>query len=207
MTKMFAVATAVLLAVVSPKMLPAQHSTHPDSVQARNDCRLAHQVLVHGQPANKYNWALTIIGDCGPEGADAIAHALRAQRSAQARSAELDDLASVASMIVDAEVFRAALQVASDETAGEAARVHAMSIIHAQITGADLPYEALVTDPRTGPLIVGEVSTFEPLVVRELPADARATALATLSRLRAEAGNPVVRLAARQVSDAIREDR
>lgn len=187
----------VLLSLIAPQNLAGQE--RPDSVQARNDCRLAHQVLVHGQPANKRDWALTVVDDCGPEGADAIAHVLRTQRIATTRSAGLDQLANAASMIVDAEVFRAALEVAADETAGEAARVHAIGIVNTQITRSVLPYEALVTDPRTGRLFVGDVTTWQPLAVRELPADARAAAVATLSRLMTESQSPVIRLAAEQV--------
>jgi hypothetical protein len=207
MRRIAAGAVAVLLALLAPENLPGQQSEHADSVHAHNDCRLAHQVLVHGQPSNKYAWALTVIGDCGSEGADAIAHALGAQRTARTRSAELDDIANVGSMIVDAEVLRAALDLASDETAGEAARVHAIGLIVAQITRSVLPYDALITDPRTGQVIVGDVSTSQPLVVRDLPADARVTALAVLSRLKTQSQNQVIRLAARRAFYRIRADR
>ncbi|HEU4322809.1 MAG TPA: hypothetical protein VFS21_06630, partial [Roseiflexaceae bacterium] len=152
------------------------------------------------------SWAMGIIGDCGPEGADALAHALRGHRAAQTRTAELDEVASVAVMLVDAEVFRQALEIAADQTAGEAARVHAISIIHAQVTGAVLPYEALVTDPVTDSLIIGFATTSQPLVVRALPTDARETALAVLGTIARQQQNAIVRLAAEQAFYSIQAE-
>lgn len=176
-----------------------QQSERADKVQARNDCRLAVQVLVHGQPANKRDWALTVIDDCGPEGADAIAHALREERRASTRSPGLDDLATAATSIVDAEVFRAALEIAGDVTAGEAARVHAIGILNTQITRRVLPYEALITDPYAGRVVMGNVTTWQPLVVRELPPDARSTTAEVLSHLLDESPCGSICLAARRV--------
>lgn len=205
MRKVTAGSLALLVAVSVPHSLAGQ-SERADEVQARNDCRLAFQVLVHGQPANKRDWALTVIGDCGPEGADAIAHALREERRASTRTLGLDDLANVASTIVDAEVFRAALDIAGDATAGEAARVHAIGILNTQITRRVLPYEALVTDPHAGRVVLGDVTTWQPLLVRELPPDARSTTLTLLTRLLAESQSASICLAARRVFYRIRPD-
>lgn len=56
-------------ALVAAGPLAAQ--ADPGAVKHRNDCRLAEQVLTHGQPANKLGWALNYISSC-PGAADVL---------------------------------------------------------------------------------------------------------------------------------------
>ena len=58
---------AAVGALVAAGPLAAQ--ADPGAVKHRNDCLLAEQVLTHGQPANKRDWALNYIGSC-PGAAD-----------------------------------------------------------------------------------------------------------------------------------------
>lgn len=44
-----------------------------EDAQLRNDCRLAVQVLTHGQPANKREWALDTIDRCDESGPPVLA--------------------------------------------------------------------------------------------------------------------------------------
>lgn len=172
-----------------------------DSIELRNDCRLARQILVHGQPANKRPWALGIIPNCGIDGADALTHELRDTRGAQARTPELDALANAATDVIDGEIYRVAIEVAVDPSAGEAARVHALGVWHAQVTGGEiLPYEALVSDPVTGAeIVLGPVTTVRPLTLRPLPTDALNSSISALMALIEGELNPRVLLAARHV--------
>ena len=56
---------------------PPAMGQNADSVQLRNECRLAHQILTKGQPANQRDWALEFIRRCGSLGGEAIAHLIR----------------------------------------------------------------------------------------------------------------------------------
>jgi hypothetical protein len=188
-----------VLACLVPQLLKSQDG--PEEVSPLNDCRLAEQVLVHGQSVDKYSWALRVIEDCGPGGADAIAHELRDLRNVRERTADLDQLSASARRLVDVALFRAGMDIAGDETAGEAARVHAIALIVAQVTRTDPGYEALITDPTTGgAFIVGAVTSHEPSTLRELPAGSCGDALSLLKGLAAAEGSSVVRLAADQAS-------
>jgi hypothetical protein len=57
-----ALLSAALFAFTIGAATPVASQGHGDEqavlVQRRNDCRLARQVLVHGQPASKRDWAL-----------------------------------------------------------------------------------------------------------------------------------------------------
>jgi hypothetical protein len=193
----------VLLGVLAPAIpVSAQeHHANPDAAALRNDCRLARQVLLHGQPANKREWALGIAPNCGTDGADAIAHQLRQARTAQARTPALDAIANAAVMIIDEQIYVAARSIAVDASAGEAARVHALGIWLSQVTAGDiLPYDALVSDPATGgELIFGPSVSEGPLSIRALPADALASSATELTTIVDNEANPRIRVAARQV--------
>lgn len=194
----FAIAT--LAAIVGPGCVAAQPG---QDVQLRNDCRLAQQVLVHGQPANKLDWALGVINGCGPEGADVLATLLRENRSAAARSPTLDRVADRATMIVDSAIFNAALSVATDLNAGEAARIHALSVLYTQLTRAYRPYGELVQSYASETIILEGPTTAGPLNIRILPADAHQRALELLREVARTEMNPLVREAARRVCAGI----
>lgn len=192
----------LVLAFCIPATLKSQE--RDADIALRNDCRLAVQVLVHGQPAVKYDWALTIIEDCGVAGADAMAHELREMRALQHRTTHLDKLSDAALQMIDVALFQAATDIAADRMAGEAARVHAVRVLARQVAYANFPYEGLAVDPlTTGYIILGPLTTSGPAMLRELPLDACHDALALLVRLAATDSNATVRLAADQAKYAV----
>jgi hypothetical protein len=195
-----------LVVVVAVMPFVSLHAQHEHDVQLRNDCRLALQVLEHGQPANRYEWALDVIVDCGAEGAQALAAELRQVGEHSTPSPRLDFLADRATMVIDSAIFNAALEVALDRTAGEAGRVYALSVVYTQVTHGYQPYRGLVMDYGPGGTIMIDwpASTAEPPVRRVLPTDAPQRALNLLQVLAHTDPNPVVREAARRVCTGIK---
>lgn len=194
-------ALLLIVCTVLPAGAQVSGAANADSIALRNDCRLAHQVLVHGGPANKRGWALGIIQNCGTQGADVIAQQLRQARTQALRTAELDSLAHASIMVIDEQIYQAARAVATDRAAGTAARVHALGVWFAQVTGGDiLPYEALVSDPAAGgEIVLGPVVSEGPLTLRPLSSDALAASISELEGIVASEANACVRVAARQV--------
>lgn len=121
----------------------------PYDLAHEDRCELVSQVLIGGEPASLREWALVYAGGCEQyEGGEALAHVLRENRYAQTQSLELDLLVKhgVVSMR-DRALFEAALEVATDASAGERARVEAMRILNGQLHPGQLgDYEAVV-DP------------------------------------------------------------
>jgi hypothetical protein len=132
--------------------------------QHRNDCRLAHQVLTDGQPANKHDWALETAPGCGALGGEALAAVLLAHRGDDTAGDELEVVVGASVMLRDAALFRAGLQLAGDAAAGRAARVAGWQVVHAQLTGV---YPA----PTEGEEDAGQVSStlISAPVVRGVP--------------------------------------
>lgn len=193
-----------LLVAFDPAGAQENRSATPESVALRNDCRLARQVLVHGEPANKREWALGIMQDCGTDGADAVAHQLLANRHVDDRTPLLDALAEAATMVLDERIYEAAREVATDAAAGDAARVYALSIWLTQLNGGHVrPYEALVNDPAAGGrIILGDVVSEGPPTLRPVPEGELVSSVAVLNALVASDASPCVRIAARQVRSA-----
>lgn len=167
------VLVACALGVVSASTLSAQH---PDSkwtgyrdVHHRNDCRLAHQVLTHGQPAEKRDWALRVIPTCGPLGGEAIADLLREYADATVRTEEYDRIVLLGARLTDHSIYEAAMALAADPDANELARVQAVRAVYYQLSpGSFDDYESLVT-PGVLPFATG---TYHSSVGEPLPADA-----------------------------------
>jgi hypothetical protein len=101
----------------------------------RNDCRLAHQVLTDGHPADRYDWALETASSCGAPGGEALAAVLLAHRGDDTAGDELEVLVGASLRLRDAALFGAGLQLAGDAAAGRAARVAGWQVVHAQLTG------------------------------------------------------------------------
>jgi len=151
----------------SPHDASAQASDQPDEVHHRNDCRLARQILVHGQPANKVAWAQDVIASCD-DIQETIAQALEQHRGDEVESEALDRLVFLTTEVVDANVFEAALSIAADPAAGTIGRLQAMRVVFNQFTPLNfVDFESFVDGggfyvlPRTG----------DPLVLTPLPAD------------------------------------
>jgi hypothetical protein len=119
-----------------------------EAVRIRNSCRLASHVFTTGHPANKREWASNWIFRCGPVGGQAIAHVIRARRSVEGWNSELDDIANLATHLVDRSIFFAAKDIATDESAGRVARTQAFRVLAAQIDPSrPMTYAEITTDP------------------------------------------------------------
>jgi hypothetical protein len=96
---------------VTPLRAQDSGSSSPSCpAQARNDCRLAKQVLQTGQPTNKRRWALGRIAGCGGEGGRVIAELLTARRHEVARTRELDEVVSAGLGLLDRKLYESALE-------------------------------------------------------------------------------------------------
>lgn len=98
-----------------------------DSIQHRNECRRAVQVLRTGSPGHRLGWATSYVTRCRDAGPDLAALVLDPART-EAR--DMGVFVRLASMLVDADVFDAALTVAADERRTAAARVQAIRVMH-----------------------------------------------------------------------------
>lgn len=166
----WAVVVGACLATAAP--LEAQGGSGKEGytdVHHRNDCRLAHQVLTHGQPAVRRAWALEVAPGCGALGGQALAAALEELRNASA-GAELEAVVYAASRLTDATVFQAALRLGSDAGAGPDARVAAWRVVQYQLVPGSYDEPAPAGD---GAFTGGarEASTAAPLPGAPLPAD------------------------------------
>jgi hypothetical protein len=139
---------ATLLLLVRAQPIAAQ--VNADSITHRNDCRLASQVMSHGHPAGKREWALAILPSCGALGGQALSHALLGFRSASTWRSDQEDVVMVTSGFHDAAVFDAALEVAGDRAAGKAARIQSFRVLYYQLGwGRVDPYESFLAGAET----------------------------------------------------------
>lgn len=176
-------------------------------VHHRNNCRLAHQVLVSGQPASKYEWALGYSTGCGALGGEGLATVLPRYRAVAGPGGQLEKVVEAAALLTDGRVFDAALTLAEDREAGVGARVQAIRIVYHQLNTATFQvYEAFVNDPwktKTGyiPLVGSEASS----IGAPLPKGAMDRAETLLSGIVSDSAAPEpVRLAATYLRDEIR---
>jgi len=141
----------------------------------RNRCRLAHQVLTLGQPANRREWAMETAPTCGASGGEALAALLEQHRGDSDDSPALETVVLLASRLTDASIFQAALRVGSDGTAGTVARAAAWrTTLYQLVPGSYARPEAR----EDGEEVVesGTVSTAAPMTGAPLPANQLALA-------------------------------
>jgi hypothetical protein len=176
-------------------------TTRAESVQHRNDCRLARQILLQGQPENKRGWAVTVAPGCGAEGGQALASALNRHRRDAADSQELSALSWAASEMWDLTVFTTALAIAQDPSASVVGRVHAISVLHGQFDPASvLSYEEYLSAPKH---FASFMTHREPLYGAPRPSDATEQIRDRLRQVSADPSAPDgVRRAADRVSRA-----
>lgn len=159
----------LILMVLSAGTLRAQ--VDPDSVRARNECRLASQVIETGQPAPHMDWALSTIRSCGPDGAAALARAVLAHRTST-DSAVMGRLTRPTQYMVDGEIFDVAYRVASDPDASTVARVFAVrTLIWTLAPGRDLTYDDLTGVGGQGNCAGGFSTHIDPEPGSPLPED------------------------------------
>jgi hypothetical protein len=122
--------------------------TNPDSVKHRDDCRLAAQVLSHGRPAPRYEWALQMAWRC-PEAASALGEEM--EKMATVRdTAVLNALTQPTIQLRDGRLFDTALRVASDKHASTEARIFAIrTLIYTMRPGGGIDYRDLAERDRS----------------------------------------------------------
>lgn len=190
------------LAAVRDTPLVAQATARPDTVQHRNDCRLAVQVLTTGHPANKRYWALAYVQRCGAEGGSALAYALEQNRN-NGQPEAVEEVVMVTSRFHDAAIFRTALDIARDESSTKPARIQALRVLYYQLgRGRVDPYESFLAAESGEIYLI--LHHFACGVGEPLPADAAQQALRVAEAIEQREGDADLRAAARKVSGAAR---
>jgi hypothetical protein len=177
----------------APAAVTAQ--TSPDSVQQRNNCRLAEQVLAAGHPAPREEWALGVVWNCAEAG-PTLARSLSAAR-ASTDTAYLNALTAPSNRIRDGSVFAAAANLAQDRSASVPARVAAFrTLIFAVRPGWYVDFASLM-DPNIVQCFLPPSPHSRILNGTPLPADYVAQVGSLASRIRGDSTEPrVVRSAA-----------
>jgi len=187
--------TFVLASVCAcaPAAVTAQGS--PDSVQHRNNCRLAEQVLSTGHPAPREDWALGIAWSC-PQIAPTLARALTAAR-AFTDTAYLNALTAPFVRVRDGSVFSAAMNLAQDPSASVPARVAAIRTLMFAVRPGWFVDFAWLMNPSTAYCFLPPSPHSEILNGTPLPDDYVAQVRTLAARLQNDSGEPrIVRSAA-----------
>jgi len=104
----------------------AQQNPVATSAQHRADCRLAHQVLTSGHPANKREWAEGYIRSCP---AEAPAWLVRQWGEVEADTDRVTRLVWLSSELRDARLYSAAREVILDVGRADVVRAGAMLLL------------------------------------------------------------------------------
>jgi hypothetical protein len=177
----------------------AQANARADSVQHRNSCRLAQQVLLHGHPANKRAWALGYIRVCGAAGGATLASILARDIAVN------EDAVMVTSVLHDAAIFRVAFGIANDRTAAKNARIQALRVLFYQFGRGHVdPYESFLASDDG---IYMALPDYGCTVGEPLPPDAEGRALEMAMRIISSETDADIRAAARKVAGAAQADR
>lgn len=111
---------------------------------AETDCRLAAQVLTHGEPAGKRDWALDIIQSC-PQAKDVIP---RLWSDVPTDDEEIEGLFHLSRQVRDGRIYEAAYSIATDPARQPLLRVVALGVLGSYVV-PDL-YMHLPLEPVTG---------------------------------------------------------
>ena len=153
----------IMALVVAALSTTLQAQASPDSIQRRNDCRLAEQVLLHGQSQTKHTWALRVFPSCE----DAAGHISVTLLNRMGADAQFDSaFISAASSRIDPLVARRAAELASDASRSEAVRVNSLRLLYAQAE----PESPLSYSELTRPLTLITEDSSATRVTRRLPA-------------------------------------
>lgn len=183
----------------------AQVST--DSVHLRNDCRLAAQILQSGEPANKREWALGFVPNCGASGVAAIAEKWRANENSN-DSSLLVELRVAAFHLSDRTLFETFLGTAGSSSASSQARIESWRyLLRFSNPGLYLPDEQLAITPVDRLCSVAYFSVGNPVVITPLPADFQDQVDAVAIRVAVEMGDVRVRRFASCVHQFIQQAR
>jgi hypothetical protein len=187
---LFLAAAVALASTVA--MPPAEAQLDPEAVRHRNECRLAQQVLTHGQPANRYDWALRMSTRCGEVGGAGLAALIRRHRSETTDTAHFEGIVQTASQFRDQQIFEAALDLVQDGGASPFARVQGARILYHQLfAGTFYRYEDLIFESTiAGGARFPSVSTAHIPVGRPLAPDALDRAADGLAPVSADSSLP-----------------
>jgi hypothetical protein len=136
MTKMIRNPFAVVLVCASAlSLVPVQSSAqdqgaNPLMVKHRNDCRLAAQVLIIGEPHTKRDWARGYIANCEDEGPSAI---VQEWRRVPADTAAVVQLMRASTAIRDMRIYEQVRSVAVDRSRADVVRVGAMHVLDSYV--------------------------------------------------------------------------
>jgi hypothetical protein len=97
-----------------------------EDVHLRNDCRLAVQVLTHGQPATKREWALDTIDQCDESGPPVLA---RMWRQVAADSASVGHMVYRSVRLRDQRVYDVVFDIARDPSVPALKRAAALYLL------------------------------------------------------------------------------
>ena len=137
---------AVCAVWLTPVAGCASAQANPDSVKHRNDCRLATQVLTHGQPANRRSWAISFVRDCrDSESKAAILTALAAARQTTDLSPTVG-IIMIARDVQDGDFFESIVATAGDRSASTVSRVASfMAFVEIVNPTASADYEKFIS--------------------------------------------------------------
>jgi hypothetical protein len=184
----------LLLAIgsVAPGSAQSRSGEESDQSHQRNNCRLAHQILVHGEPAHKRDWAIGYANNCGVLGGEALAAAIPLFRAVSATGGEMETLVQSAAFLVDQRIFLSALDLATDKTASPVSRIQAIRIAYHQLNPATFQsYEAFVSDSReTGIVHMPSSGSEAPGIGTPLPGDALDRTVSSMSGIAADNSTP-----------------
>lgn len=165
----------------------AQGRSERDSVQLRNACRLAGQILTTGYPDPHYDWALSRIRDCDVSGPLTLG---TMWQQATGDSAPLVQLVYQSQRLRDSRLLGAILAVVADGTRPALVRVGAMrTLISYHSPGRDLAFDAPSDNSKPGWCVLGEVTHFSAADgAQPLDASAQGRILDALRGLEVEPG-------------------
>jgi hypothetical protein len=122
----FVVALGAILAAVPAEVRAQEPGANPTAVKHRNDCRLAAQVLITGEPHTKRDWARGYIASCENEGPPAI---VQEWRTVSGDTAAVLKVMRASTMIHDARIYEQVRAVALDRSRPDVVRVGAMHVL------------------------------------------------------------------------------
>ncbi|HET7234310.1 MAG TPA: hypothetical protein VFJ16_30130 [Longimicrobium sp.] len=175
------IALAAMVFTIPVSDARAQQSSE---AHARNNCRLAEQVLATGHPAPHTEWAIRVIPGCGARGGQAVSAFLQRTRRAT-ESGPLDRLVESVWGMRDSRIFATALSIAGDATSSEYARLQSIRILSSLVTAnTHVSVDQIGKNPR----VIEGITDVEPTSGDPLPGDYLATMASSLSRIVADPG-------------------
>ena len=195
MFRSFAIA-AVVLASLYPACAAAQRDRTAVEAKHRADCRLAEQVLTHGRPANKRDWAEGIILSCDERATVAVS----LWRDPPRDTAELNDLIVVSHGVRDGRLYETTFGLVRDESMPARVRIAALGTLVSMIDPhvvLDLtllrPIEGLERPLWSSPWGSIDHADFTTSPAHPLPADAAAMVSTVAADLAESASDTAVR--------------